>query len=302
MSDETYEIDNSEDGTGGEGGESGAAPMSAEQAADFVTGLEEQAAVYRTDAGGARIVWRRFGAGPALVLLHGGHGSWLHWVHNIEALALRHTVWVPDMPGYGASDDAPGTDLQSLVGTLVAGIAELFDTEAIDVVGFSFGGLVASHLAAQSPAVRRLGLLGPGGHGGARRQQAPLVDWRHGTDRAAEAVALRQNVEAFMISDPAKVDALAMLAYSDSCRHTRFRSKEISRAGGLGDALDAFAGPVLLAWGEDDVTADPPAVIATLTGAAWPQREARIVPAAGHWVQFEAHHDVNAMLVDWLAA
>lgn len=291
-----------EEADGNDGNESTRLPMSAEQAADFVTGLEEQAAVYRTDAGGARIVWRRFGAGPALVLLHGGHGSWLHWVHNIEALALRHTVWVPDMPGFGASDDAPGTDLQALVGTLAAGIAELPDTQAIDVVGFSFGGLVAANLAAQSPAVRRLALLGPGGHGGMRRQQVPLVDWRAAPDRAAEAVALRQNVEAFMISDPAHVDALAMLAYTDSCRHTRFRSKEISRAGGLGNALDAFSGPVLLAWGADDVTADPPAAMALLTGDRWPKREGRIVPEAGHWVQFEAEHVINAMLVDWLAA
>jgi len=32
------------------------------------------------------VVWRTWGTGTPLVLLHGGYGSWLHWVRNIEGL------------------------------------------------------------------------------------------------------------------------------------------------------------------------------------------------------------------------
>lgn len=74
------------------------------------------------------IRWRRWGGqGRPLVLLHGGHGSWLHWVRNIEALAERREVWVPDMPGYGDSAEVAGDSgepghQQRLVDVLAASI------------------------------------------------------------------------------------------------------------------------------------------------------------------------------------
>ena len=51
------------------------------------------------DSNSGAVVWRVWGAGPALVLLHGGHGSWRHWFHNIPALAEHFTLYVPDMAG-----------------------------------------------------------------------------------------------------------------------------------------------------------------------------------------------------------
>ncbi|SDC98525.1 Pimeloyl-ACP methyl ester carboxylesterase [Cupriavidus sp. YR651] len=277
-----------------------ASAANAANAAAEVEWLMQQATTFITDAGGCRIVWRRFGSGPAVLLVHGGHGSWLHWVRNIEALAARHTVWAPDLPGYGESGDPADGALQSLIDAVVAGFAELPDTHTVDLVGFSFGGLTASHLASQLPGVRRLALLGPGGHGGVRRQQTALVDWRRAEGAEALTQAMRHNVEAFMIADPASVDALALLAYTESCRHARFRSKHISRAGGLADALDRFDGPVLVAYGEHDVTADPRAVLDQLVTGR-PDRRGAFIPGAGHWVQYEAHDAINTVLGEWLA-
>ncbi|WP_454733036.1 MULTISPECIES: alpha/beta fold hydrolase [Cupriavidus] len=266
-----------------------------------IAALERQARRVVTEAGGCRVVWRGFGQGRPLVLLHGGHGSWLHWLRNIEALAARRTVWAPDMPGFGESGDVP-SELPAIVGALAAAAGQLPGcADGFDLAGFSFGGLVAAHVAAARVGVNRLALLGPGGHGGARRQQQALVDWRRAPDDAALAQAMRHNLAAFMIADPDKIDAVALHAHTVSCRHTRFRSKPISRAGGLREALDTFGGDVLLAWGEHDVTADPvPAGQAMTQGSA--RRQVRIVPGAGHWVQYEAPAEVNALLDGWLAA
>ena len=41
------------------------------------------------DFGEGSLCWRGFGSGPPVILLHGGHGSWRHWVNNIEALAAN---------------------------------------------------------------------------------------------------------------------------------------------------------------------------------------------------------------------
>ena len=60
-----------------------------------------------TPCGDGSMVWRAWGRGPALVLLHGGHGSWTHWLRSIEALSAEYKVFAADMPGYGESASPP---------------------------------------------------------------------------------------------------------------------------------------------------------------------------------------------------
>lgn len=249
------------------------------------------------------VCWRAWGDGPPLVLLHGGHGSWRHWVGNITALAGGHTVWVPDMPGYGDSDDVPGDPhdparLDRLVGMLADSLAALTgDQASIDLAGFSFGGLVAGRLATHRGKVRRLALLGPGGHAGPRRQRIEMIEWR-GLDDAARQASLRHNLGAFMLHDPASIDALALQVHEASVLRTRLRSKALSRQPLLIEALASLDLPILALWGEHDVTAVPTlAAQALLQGR--PEREARIVPGAGHWVQYESPGTVNAWLGAW---
>src|ERR671931_2054547 len=73
----------------------------------IVSDLDAAAARILTACGDGRMVWRLWGSGPPLLLLHGGHGSWTHWIRTIPALAGQCTVVVPDMPGYGDSDAPP---------------------------------------------------------------------------------------------------------------------------------------------------------------------------------------------------
>ena len=276
-----------------------------QQAIPQIDALAQRVQRHVVDSHGGRVVWRKLGQGRPLVLLHGGHGSWLHWARNLEALAEHRAVWVPDMPGYGDSDIGDDATLAMLLQRLAGSLDTLVGSGTrIDLAGFSFGGLVAAHLAAARGGVGRLALLGPGGHGGPRRPRAALVSWRaaaQSQDAKALQAAMRHNLLAHMLHDEASVDAMALAIHTEACLRTRFRSKPISRAGGLQALLPQAGHILLLAWGAHDVTADP-AQAAPLLAACHPRSRTTIVPGAGHWVQFESADTVNALLRDWLAA
>lgn len=61
---------------------------------------------------GQTVVWHHWGPHRPgrlpLVMLHGGSGSWTHWIRNIDALlAQGFELWLPDLPGFGDSDPLP---------------------------------------------------------------------------------------------------------------------------------------------------------------------------------------------------
>ncbi|MBO6784301.1 MAG: alpha/beta fold hydrolase, partial [Alphaproteobacteria bacterium] len=57
------------------------------------------------------MVWRAWGETgpdtPTVVLLHGGSGSWMHWVRTIPALEDDYRLLVADLPGCGSSASPP---------------------------------------------------------------------------------------------------------------------------------------------------------------------------------------------------
>lgn len=242
--------------------------------------------------------WRSIGDGPPLVLLHGGHGDWGHWVANLRALATTHRLWIPDMPGYGDST-AQAHGLDDIVLALHDCLDQLFGPGAdVDLVGFSFGGLVATTLAARRRHVRRLSLIGTAGHGGARRERGRMLSWRHPDDPAAEEAALRNNMQSLMVHDGASIDALALALYRQAVLRARFKSKPLSTSGRLLPVLAQCHHPVLFIWGEHDVTAVP-ADVGPVLCAAGPDRDWKVVAGAGHWAQYERAEAVNALLMAW---
>lgn len=250
-------------------------------------------------------VWRSWGQGSPLVLLHGGHGSWMHWARNIEHLALQFQVWVPDMPGFGESGDflLPPHDPERsthIVECLRACIERLTQGRALNLAGFSFGGAIACALASQLPTLQRLALVGCGGHGSARRDKQALLDWRRCTGEA-QVQALRQNLGAFMLHDDHAVDDVALYIHAQSCRQTRFRSKEMSRSDMALRALSQVGVPIRLLWGEEDVTAVPDHM-APMFEQGRHNRITTLVAGAGHWLQWERSDVVNAAFSDWFTA
>lgn len=254
---------------------------------------------------GHHIVWRRVGSGPPLVLLHGGHGSWLHWARVIPDLSFSFTLWMPDMPGYGDSTLTPTQGLDELVAQLRQGLDDVLGARTpILLCGFSFGGLVSAQLAAQRDHVQRLVLIGPAGHGGPRRQTVTPLPWRDldpDADPVGWANRMRHNLLAQMLHSETAVDALALEIQWRGCLNTRFRSKPFSRSAALASALSCYPGEVLTIWGEHDVTAVP----RDMTDGVAPQgasRRQRVVDGAGHWLMHERYAATTLLIRQGLTA
>lgn len=258
---------------------------------------------HTVDSHGGQVVWRTFGTGQPLVLLHGGHGNWLHWVRNIEALALNRRVCVPDMPGYGESSAMDVSELGPLVQRLSGSLNQLVGSSTgIDLVGFSFGGLVAANLAARRGSIQKLALLGPAGHGGTRRPRLALQSWslaaQTGDESGLQSI-MRHNLLAHMLHEESSVDELALHVHTEACLKTRFRSKPISRSGQLWELLSDPRSEILVICGEHDVTLDPQQLVSQLALSV-PEAKSIVVQDAGHWVQYESAPVVNTLLNKWL--
>lgn len=275
--------------------------MSRVSAADLVTELDRNAVHHDVLVDGCRIRWRQWGDGPPLVLIHGGNGSWMHWVRNIQALSTRYAVWAVDLPGFGDSDDLPGEidalDRQQVLvdltkrslDSLVPAAQEIF------LAGFSFGGLVASQLAQLRGGIVRLVLLGPAGHGIWRQPAPQLQNWRTCAPEDMPII-MRHNLAALMIHLPQAIDDLAVQVHTHCSERARYWSKPISLGTPLLEALARFSVPITYIWGEHDATAAPEAVRPVLL-AHRPERSFELIASAGHWVQYEAHDSVNHLLL-----
>ena len=93
-------------------------------------------------AEGVRLNVKRKGSGHPMLLLHGGMGSWNHWIRNIDVLAEHYEVRAVDAPSYGDSEQVDyGLTPQEYLQVYTASIAKLVaDDETFSIAGFSFGG------------------------------------------------------------------------------------------------------------------------------------------------------------------
>lgn len=244
-----------------------------------------------TPNGAGRMVWHLWGdqAGVPLVLLHGGAGSWRHWVRNIADLARDFHVLAGDIPGLGDSDTPPEPHTAERVSGIIAdGITALLGTARYHLAGFSFGGVMAGCVAARHGGqVRSVSIAGSGGLGLARGV-TPLMKVRH-LEGEARIAAHRHNLASLMIADPAKIDAAALEIQDWNTRHSRLRTPLISRSPALYDALGAISAPLAGIYGERDATCLPDlAARAAVFRERQPGASFEVIAGAGHWVQYEA--------------
>jgi pimeloyl-ACP methyl ester carboxylesterase len=264
--------------------------------------LEAAARRFETPCGEGSMVWRAWGDGAPLVLLHGGSGSWRHWARNIGPLSRHRMVVCPDIPGLGDSAPPPPAESPAPVAAIIrAGISQVLgEATRYDLCGFSYGALLSGHVAAQAgEELRSVTLVGAGALG-PKRQVTELTKVRS-LEGEARIAAHRHNLAALMFADPEKIDALALAIQEWNTRHARFVSRGFAGSTGLRDSIAEARCPVALLYGERDAIAWPELELRfEALRSVQPEAWTGVIPGAGHWVAYEAAESFTAMLLDML--
>ena len=243
------------------------------------------------------------GSGPAVVLLHGGGpgaSGVSNYGRNIDALARKFRVIVPDMPGYGRSDKR--LDQSDPFGSLaeaIRGLLDVLEIEQAHLVGNSYGGACALRLALDSPGrVGRMVLMGPGGVGTTRALPTPglrrLLGYYGGSgpSRAKLAEFIRDD----LVFDSAAVpDEVIDARYAASIDPLVRANPPLRRPSGprtlwrmdftRDRRLPSLTVPTLVIWGARDKVNRPSG--GTRLARTLPHCDLLTVADTGHWVQWE---------------
>lgn len=251
-----------------------------------------------------RMVWHVWNeeAGRPLILFHGGSGSWTHWVANVQALAADRAVYALDIPGFGDSDLPPGArDVDGLHGPVAEALVDMLGPGPHEVMGFSFGGMMAGFMAAQHPdllsrmvlvGIPGLGLFGP---------RVPLRGLRADMSEEEARGVLRHNLRVFMLRHDESIteDTLDMQAHN--IERDRLRRRRIAGGDPLLALQSRWRCPVHTIWGEFDALYGENLQQIPKALAACQHVGFHVVPDAGHWVQYERPEAFNAVALACLS-
>jgi pimeloyl-ACP methyl ester carboxylesterase len=242
-------------------------------------------------------VWRTSNTSNSqpLVLLHGGSGSWTHWVKNVEYLALWRDVWVLDMPGFGDSALPEGVkDADALAPYIAQLLTQTFPQSPVELIGFSFVGLTAGLMAAEYPElVSNLFLVGVPGLG-LLVDNLPMRGMLASMTDEQRREVHRHNLTTMMLLNPDCVTDEVIDLQIHNVDRDRMRRRRIARTNVLTSVQSQWQCPVHGIWGEHDalykqVLHRVPQVLPVLASF-------QTIPHAGHWVQFEQPMAFHAAL------
>jgi pimeloyl-ACP methyl ester carboxylesterase len=118
----------------------------------------------RVQLSGVSTAMLEAGAGPPVVLLHGGiECGGVYWAPVVSRLAERHRVVVPDVPGLGESEPVARLDAASFAAWLTALIEQTCAEKPLLVAHSLVGSLAARYAAQHGDALRQLVIYGTPG-------------------------------------------------------------------------------------------------------------------------------------------
>ena len=255
----------------------------------------------------SKVCWRSWGKGKPLILLHGGYGSWAHWIKQAIPFSKNYNVLIPDMPGFGESEDLtlPHTP-EKISANIAETLLKLISPEETPIIcGFSFGGLIAGHLSynliERGLNPEKLILVGPGGLGAKRGEMRNMIA-RHSKMSEEEIYqAHKTNLEILMMHDATKVDDWSIHIQKQNTDAHRIKSRPISSTDTLARILEKQDVPLFLLWGEKDASVgvyleDRMSILRDINSKVRFHVEYNL----GHWIMYENDVIFNKILNNFI--
>ena len=235
---------------------------------------------------GIRMYYEVTGAGPPLLLLHGGAGDSRQFDRQRADFAAHHRLILPDSRAQGRSTDGPGPLTYHEMAEDVVALLDRLGIARVDVMGWSHGGNIGLDLAIHHP--ERIGrLVTFGANSSPDGLEADAFEW----NRTATAESFGPDVKAGWTArnpEPHRYEA-AMSKILDMWRtEPRFTSRE----------LGSIRAPTLVCAGERDVIRREHTLA---LAAAIPTAESWIVPGATHGAMLERPDLVNPRVLAFFA-
>lgn len=247
-----------------------------------------------------RMYYEEKGGGTPLVLLHGFSLDHRMWSPQVDFLARRYRVILPDARGHGRSE-SPSTGYSRA--DRVNDLVELVDNlglEAFHLVGLSMGGSTAIGYALRQPErLKSLALVSTGaaGYGVSRKfEKLNQVAREKSVDEArrrwmdwslAWYKGKLQDVGEFMESMMKEYDGSV---WADPMRGKYPREDDLSRVHAVDVPTGVFAGAL------DKVFAE----LAEMLHERMPTSRLKIYPEVGHMVNLEIPDEFNSDLLEFL--
>ncbi len=261
------------------------------------------------------------GAGPPILLIHGGgmDNSAISWFNVFTDLAGEGRLLAVDLPGFGRTSGIEPVGGADALADFVARAAQALGVTRAVVMGVSMGGDVALNLALRRPdLVGALVLIAPGGLVPVfRNRPAQLAAWLMAQLPGAllEPVIRRvsKHVEAAlaaMVKDPGTLPPEVVEEFVREAQrpragmaYARYNQASLGPWGMRNNLLPQAARigvPALLFHGQDDPLVDPAG--SRRASQLMPAARLVLVPGCGHWAHLEAPGRFNREVRAFLAA
>jgi len=278
-----------------------------EEFSNYLSAIEKNCNKVLIKSKDSKVCWRSWGKGKPLILLHGGYGSWAHWIKQAIPFSKNYNVLIPDMPGFGESEDLtlPHTP-EKISANIAETLLKLISPEETPIIcGFSFGGLIAGHLSynliERGLNPEKLILVGPGGLGAKRGEMRNMIA-RHSKMSEEEIYqAHKTNLEILMMHDATKVDDWSVHIQKQNTDAHRIKSRPISSTDTLARILEKQDVPLFLLWGEKDASVgvyleDRMSILRDINSKVRFHVEYNL----GHWIMYENDVIFNKILNNFI--